>query len=102
MQEHGDVNNIPRSSCLRQIIHFREDITSDEVRWIKTFFIFEQGVSGIFETCNYICAVETGWRCTAVSKCANILTETCSEIEEFGIWCCRCDLFENTRVIWMA
>jgi len=103
VQEHGDVDYIPSSSRLCQIVDIREDIAGDEVGRAEAVAVFEQGVACSFEGWEHVCAIETGQRYAIVGKRANVLSKTCAEIEQFGFWFCgRFESSEDARVVWVA
>lgn len=82
MQEHGDVDHVPRASGPGESVLVGEDVARDEVRQTQAVAVPEQRVSAVSEARKHVCAVEARqWR-AAVGKCADVLADAGSEIEE--------------------
>lgn len=82
VQEHGDVDHVPRAPGPGELVLVGEDVARDEVRRAQAVAVLEQRVPGVSEARKHVCAVEARqWR-AAVGKCADILANAGSEIEE--------------------
>lgn len=102
VQEHGDVDHVPRASGPGEFVLFGEDVARDEVRRTQAVAVLEHRVPGVSEALKHVCAVEARqWR-AGVGKRADVLANAGSEIEELGGGARGCELLKDAGVVRVA
>lgn len=82
VQEHGDVDDVPRAPGPGELVLVGEDVARDEVRRAQAVAVPEQRVPGVSEAREHVCAVEARQRRAAVGESADVLADAGPEVEE--------------------
>jgi hypothetical protein len=88
VEEHGDVDHIPRSSRFRQIIGISKDVCRYEVRGVEMVLVSEQRLSSCLKGREQICTMQTRERSPITCERAKILPKTGAEVEEYERCAC--------------
>lgn len=82
VQEHGDVDDVPRAPGPSELVLVGEDVARDEVGRAQAVAVPEQRVPGVSEAREHVCAVEARQRRAAVGERADVLADAGPEVEE--------------------
>lgn len=82
VQEHGDVDHVPRAPGPGELVPVGEDVARDEVGRAQAVAVPEQRVPGVPEAREHVCAVQARHRRAVVGERADVLPDAGSEVEE--------------------